>query len=150
MIPKDPRLPDHKYRINIEPGLRVMISEDSETSLIPCYVKKILTEDPMNELGIKVECKNGKIGRVKCIGTEAEFMDPTDLIPNLEKKLRVFIVKELSRDDPKWWENKIPPLIQEKVKVAKESGITDKKLLDSPDYDYIRVYAKSTLGTPRT
>lgn len=137
MIPKDPRLPDHRYRVNIEPGLRVMLSEDS-TTLIPCYVKQILTEDPMNELGIKVECENGKIGRVKYIGTEAEFMDSADLIPILEKKLRNLIASELSQNDPKWWENKIPPKIQEQVKEAKKIGITSKKLLDIPDYDHIQ------------
>lgn len=128
---------DGRYRINITPGIRVMIQEDGARSLTPCHVKEILTQDVMNELGIKVLCEDGKIGRVKHIGTETTFMESSELIATLERKLRTLIVKELSKDDRRWWENKIQPNIQERVKDARQKNITNKKILQIPSYNLV-------------
>ena len=128
---------DGRYRINIEPGLRVMIKADEAIDLIPCYVKEILTQDPMHDLGIKVTCEDGKTGRIKHIGTETTCMEPADLISNLEKKLRSLIATELSADDPKWWENKIQPKIRERISISRQTGARAKKVLQIPNYDLI-------------
>lgn len=114
-----------------------MIQEDSVRSLTPCHVKEILTQDAMNELGIRVACEDGKIGRVKYIGTETRFMESIELISTLERKLRSLITKELSRDDPKWQENKIQPNIQDRIRDVKQKDITNKEILQIPNYDLI-------------
>ena len=138
---------DPRYRINIEIGMRAMIQEDGKSDLIPCYVKDIITHDPMNEAGIKVICEDGKVGRIKHIGTETSCMIPMELISNLERKLRYLIAQELSKNDPVWWENKIPPVIKEKVALEKQKGRTYKKNLQIPNYDFIEEVYFSDLYT---
>ncbi len=135
---------DPRYRVNIELGMRVMIEEeDSKNSeLTPCYVKEIITQDVMNESGIKVVCEecieeDSKIGRVKHIGTETTFMTSMELITNLEKKIRRLIAEELSKDDPDWWENKIHPTVKESVALEKKKGKIYKKVLQIPNYELI-------------
>ena len=128
---------DPRYRINIEIGMRAMIQEDGKSELVPCYVKDIITRDFMNEAGIKVICEDGNMGRIKHIGTETSCMAPMELISNLERKLRYLIVQELSKNDPMWWENKISPVIKEKVVLEKQKGKTYKKNLQIPNYDFI-------------
>lgn len=90
---------DHRYRVNIEIGMRVVIEEGQTSELLPCYVKNIVTSAAKHESGIMVECENGSKGRVRYIGTETSFMSPMELINNLEKKLRQVIAKESSKDD---------------------------------------------------
>ena len=128
-----------RYRINIELGLRVMIEEqnNSKGDLVPCYVKEIITRDAKHESGILVRCENGKVGRVKYIGTETSFLNPMELITNLEKKLRQLIAKELSSDDPNWWINKINPTIRENAESKHSTNITKKKILQIPNYELI-------------
>jgi uncharacterized protein YwbE len=128
---------DHRYRINIEIGMRVMIKEENNLELIPGYVKEIITQDVLNESGIKVICEDNKIGRVKHIGTETNFMSTMELITNLEKKLRQLIAEELSRDDSDWWENKINPTIRENAELKHSKNQTKKKLLQIPNYELI-------------
>ena len=128
---------DHRYRINIEIGMRVMIQEENNLELIPGYVKEIITQDPLNESGIKVICEDDKIGRVKHIGTETNFMSTMELITNLEKKLRHLIAEELSADDSDWWENKINPTIRENAELKHSKNLTKKKLLQIPNYELI-------------
>ena len=53
-------------------------------------LKKLSHKIHLNESGIKVICEDDKIGRVKHIGTEINFMSAMELITNLEKKLRHF------------------------------------------------------------
>lgn len=130
---------DPRYRINIEIGMRVMVEEENNVNseLIPCYVKEIISQDVLNELGVKVICEDGKIGRVKHIGTETTCMTSMELITNLEKRIRQLIVEELSKDDPNWWENKIHPKIQEEVNIEKQKGKIYKKVLQIPNYELI-------------
>ena len=130
---------DPRYRINIELGMRVMIKEEDSinSELISCYVKEIITQDVMNESGIKVHCENGNEGRVKHIGTETSFMSPMELITNLEKKLRQLIAEELSSNDSDWWKNKIGPIIRENAELKHSKNITKKKLLQIPNYELI-------------
>lgn len=128
---------DPRYRMNLEAGMRVMIEEENNSELIPCYVKEILTSDPRHESGIRVKCENGKIGRVKHIGTETAFISSMELITNLEKKLRKLIAEELSKDDPDWWENKIHPQIREDVDTEKAKNKTTKTVLQIPNYEFI-------------
>lgn len=127
-------LQDPRYRANIELGMRVVIREEKIGNLVPCYVKKILTGDAMNELGIRVSCEDGKVGRVEYIGTETEYMVPLDLILDLETRLRNLIVRELSWDDPDWWDNKIHPTIREKVEEKRRVGKEHRQRLQIPDY----------------
>jgi uncharacterized repeat protein (TIGR03833 family) len=129
---------DPRYRVNIEIGMRVMIEEEDKNSeLTPCYVKEIITQDVMNESGIKVVCEDDKIGRVKHIGTETAFMTSMELITNLERKIRYLIAEELSKGDPDWWENKIHPRVQEEVNLEKQKGKIYKKVLQIPNYELI-------------
>ena len=128
---------DPRYRVNVEIGMRVMIQVDDRADLAPCYVKDIITRDPMNEAGIKVICEDGKVGRIKHIGTESSFMTSMDLISNLERKLRNIVVQELSRDDPAWWENKIPPRIKEDVMLEGQKDKMRKEDLQIPNYENI-------------
>ena len=135
MAPKG--VSDPRYLVNVEVGMRVMIQVDDRADLTPCYVKDIITRDPMNEAGIKVICEDGKVGRIKHIGTEASFMISMDLISNLERKLRNIVVQELSRDDPAWWENKIPPRIKEDVMLERQKDKMRKEDLQIPNYENI-------------
>jgi uncharacterized repeat protein (TIGR03833 family) len=128
---------DPRYRVNIKLDMRVMIEEENNSSLLPCYVKEIITSDAKHESGIKVICENGKIGRVKHIGTETNFMSPMELVTNLEKKLRQLIAEELSSNDSDWWKNKIAPMIQENAELKHSKNITKKKLLQIPNYELI-------------
>ena len=128
---------DPRYRINIEIGMRVMIKEENNLELIPGYVKEIITQDVLNESGIKVICEDDKIGRVKHIGTETNFMSAMELITNLEKKLRILIAEELSHDDSDWWKNKINPTIRENAELKHSKNLTKKKLLQIPNYELI-------------
>lgn len=129
---------DPRLRVNIELGIRVMIKEESsDSNLVPCYVKEIITKDPKHESGIKVICEDGKKGRVKFIGTETSFMSSMELITNLEKKLRRLIAEELSQDDPEWWKNKIHPDIRERAEDKHSKNLTKKKILQIPNYEMI-------------
>ena len=130
---------DTRYRINIELGMRVIIEEENSknSELTPCYVKEIITQDVMIKSGIKVVCEDDKIGRVKYIGTETNFMSPMELITNLEKKLRLLIAEELSSNDSDWWKNKIAPMIRENAELKHSKNITKKKLLQIPNYELI-------------
>lgn len=129
---------DPRLRVNIELGVRVMIEEESsDSNLVPCYVKEIITKDPKHESGIKVICEDGKKGRVKFIGTETSFMSSMELITNLEKKLRRLIAEELSQDDPEWWKNKIHPDIRERAEDKHSKNLTKKKILQIPNYEMI-------------
>ena len=129
---------DPRLRVNIELGMRVMIEEESsDSNLVPCYVKEIITKDPRHESGIKVICEDGKQGRVKFIGTETSFMSPMELFTNLEKKLRKLIVNELSKDNPNWWQDKVSPKIREEVEEKLSSGKDIRKRLQIPNYDLI-------------
>lgn len=115
---------DPRYRANISIGMRVTIKEEESRDLAPCYVRKIITRDAMNELGVMVMCEDGRVGRVQHIGTETAYKPPMDLITDLEAKMRRLIVEELSRDDPDWWDHKVPPKIRERVaaKIGGEYG----------------------------
>lgn len=129
---------DPRLRVNIELGVRVMIEEESsDSNLVPCYVKEIISKDPKHESGIKVICEDGKKGRVKFIGTETSFMSSMELITNLEKKLRRLIAEELSQDDPEWWKNKIHPDIRERAEDKHSKNLTKKKILQIPNYEMI-------------
>jgi len=129
---------DPRLRVNIELGMRVIIEEESsDSNLVPCYVKEIITKDPKHESGIKVICENGKQGRVKFIGTESAFLDSRELLINLEKKLRKLIVEVLSNEDPNWWENKISPTIKEDIQNKLSSGGEIRKQLGIPEYELI-------------
>ena len=132
MNPKRSR--DPRYRANIDVGMRVVITEEEGRNLVPCYVGEILTRDAINELGIRVSCEDGQVGRVKYIGTETEYMAPLDLMLDLETKLRNLIAKELSRDDPDWWDNKIHPKVKEKVGEKRRTGKEHRQILQIPDY----------------
>ena len=127
--------------------MRVMIQMDDKADLMPCYVKEIITRDPMNESGIKVICEDKKMGRIKHIGTEASCTTSMNLISNLEQKLRHIIAQELSRDDPAWWENKIPPVIREGVMSERQKGKAYKKDLQIPHYENIEEVYFSDLYT---
>ena len=128
---------DPRYRANIEVGMRVVIRAEESQDLVPCYVGKILTGDAMSELGIRVSCEDGKTGRVECIGTETEYMAPLDLMLHLETNLRDLIAKELSQDDPDWWNNKIHPTVKERVDEKRRTGKEYKRVLQIPDYEQI-------------
>lgn len=128
---------DPRYRINITEGMRVVIKEDDNPDLVPCYVKEVVTKDAMNDLGIQVKCEDGRTGRIKYIGTEAVYMQPMDLITYLETKLRDLIVEELSRDDPEWWNNKIHPTVRDKVSDERQKGKKYKHILQIPNYKLI-------------
>lgn len=128
---------DPRYRANIEVGMRVVIKEEGNPDLVPCYVKEIITRDPMNDLGVQVTCEDGRTGRIRHIGTEAAYMQPMDLITRLETNLRGLIVEELSRGDPGWWNSKIHPTIREKVADEKQRGKKYKRILQIPDYKLI-------------
>lgn len=128
---------DPRYRVNIEIGMRVMIQEDENPELIPCYVKEIITGDPRHESGIKVTCENGKIGRVKYIGTESVYEKPIELVIILEKKLRKFIVDILSNHDSDWWNNNIPSLVRVAVEEKQKKGQKQKQALKIPEYEKI-------------
>ncbi len=128
---------DPRYRTNIDVGMRVMIKEEGNSDLMPCYVKEILTKDVMNEMGVMVLCEDGVTGRIQYIGTEAAYMSSMDLITSLETKLRSLIVAELSGDNPDWWENKIHPTVKEKVMEKKQKGERNKYVLQIPDYKLI-------------
>ena len=132
MNPKGAR--DPRYRANIEVGMRVVVREEEGRNLVPCYVKKILTGDATNELGIRVSCEDGKVGRVAHIGTETEYMTPLNLVLGLETRLRNLIARELSRDDPDWWDNKIHPTVREKVEEKRRTGKEHRQMLQIPDY----------------
>ena len=96
----------------------VMILEENEKKdrLIPCKVKTKISTDPIVELGVKVECDDGKIGRVKFIGEEAEYREPHDLLILLEKRLRKLIEEVLSKTSDNWWKYRVAEKIREKVK----------------------------------
>lgn len=130
-------LQDPRYRVNIKPGMRVTIKVEGNHALVPCYVKKIITTDAMNELGVKVSCEDGHTGRVRYIGTETAYMSPMDLITSLETKLRNIIVERLSWNDPDWWENKIHPEIKTKVNYERQKSKVHKQVLQIPNYTLI-------------
>lgn len=128
---------DGRYRINIQPGTRVVIEEqDKKGQLISGYVKDIMTKDAKHESGILVRLEDDVIGRVKHIGTESEYQKPIDLIITLEKRLRKLIVDVLSNNDPNWWE-KIHPTVKEKAEQKHDKGKDYKKLLQIPNYQLI-------------
>lgn len=128
---------DHRYRVNIEIGMRVIIEEEQTSEFVPCYVKNIVTNTAKHESGIMVECENGKKGRVKYVGTETSFMSSMDLITNLEKKLRQLIAQELSKDDTNWWTSKINPVIRQHAEEKHSKNLTKKKILQIPNYEMI-------------
>ena len=123
---------DPKYLVNVEVGMDVMILEDnaSKNNLIPCKVKKRISTDAIVELGVKVECEDGKIGRVKFIGEEAEIREPNELLTLLEKKLRKLIEEVLSKTSENWWQDKISKTIQENVELKNEKYEKMRTLLD--------------------
>lgn len=110
---------DPKYLINIEIGMDVMILEGNENKKdpIPCKVKKIISTDAIVEFGVKVECEDGQIGRVKFIGEEGEFRNPDELLTILEKKLRKLIEDVLSKTSKNWWQDRISESIQENIEL---------------------------------
>lgn len=126
---------DPRYRINVPAGTRVMIKEEETADLIPGYIKKVITKDAMHEMGIMVLCEDGHTGRVQHIGTETSYMQPMDLITNLETKLRKLIVNELSRGCPEWWEIKINPTIREEVTKNMQKGY--RQVQQIPNYSPI-------------
>jgi len=125
---------DPRYRVNIKPGMRVMIREDYGSELTPCYVKEILTGDPKHESGIRVSCEGGKIGRVKHIGTESAYKTPIDLVTVLERRIRRLIVDVLSHRDPDWWDNRIPSVVREAVEEKQRRGVKRRQELKIPEY----------------
>ena len=125
---------DHRYRINIEIGMRVVIEEEQTSDLIPCYVKNIVTNAAKHESGIMVECENGSKGRVKYIGTETQYLSSMELFANLEKQLRKTIVEELSKNDPDWWENKIGDTIKDIINKKLSTGEEIREKLQIPKY----------------
>ena len=133
-----PNNSDPRYRINIEPGMRVMIVVDDNPELIACYVKEILTGDPKHESGIKVLCEDGKVGRVRYIGTESVFKKPMELVMILEKQIRMLIVDILSKHNPNWWNANIPSLVREAVEEKQKRGTETKQRLGIPEYDKIK------------
>lgn len=125
---------DPRYRVNIRPGLRVMIKEDGSPDLVPCYVKGIITGDPKHESGIKVLCENGKTGRVKYVGTESVYQTPIELVIILERRIRKLIAEILSHRDPDWWDNHIPGLVREAVEEKQRRGTKRRQELKIPEY----------------
>ena len=127
---------DPRYLVNIEIGMDVMISDGygKEENLIPCKVMKKISTDAKVELGVMVECENGKIGRVKFIGEEAEFREPDDLLTLLEKELRVLVKKVLSKTSENWWQDRISKTIQEKVELKNEKYKKLRELLDIDEF----------------
>jgi len=125
---------DPRYRVNIRPGLRVMIQEDRGSELVPCYVKDIITGDPKHESGIKVLCENGKTGRVRYVGTESAYKTSLELVTILEKRLRGLIVDILSKHDPNWWDNNVPTPVRENVKEKQEKAKKQSPELGIPEY----------------
>ena len=130
---------DPRYWVNIERGMRVMIQEEKSknSELIPCYVKEIMSSDVKNELGIKVRCEDGNIGRVKYIGTESTCKNSLELLIILEKKIRKLIVEILSKTGTDWWTNHIPTLVRESVEEKQKRGEKQKELLQIPNYQDI-------------
>ena len=130
---------DPRYWVNIERGMRVMIQEEKSknSELIPCYVKEIMSSDVKNELGIKVKCEDGNIGRVKYIGTESTCKNSLELLIILEKKIRKLIVEILSKTGTDWWTNHIPTLVRESVEEKQKRGEKQKELLQIPNYQDI-------------
>lgn len=130
---------DPRYLVNVKIGMRVMLEEEnSQNVFIPCYVKEILSTDPIVELGIKIRCEDEKIGRVKHIGTESSFMTSLELILDLEKRLRNLIVDVLSKDDLDWWENIIDEKIKKEIDVKVKSGKEERERLQIPEYPEIQ------------
>ena len=127
---------DPRYLVNIEIGMDVMISDGyrKEENFIPCKVMKKISTDAKVELGVMVECENGKIGRVKFIGEEAEFREPNDLLTLLEKELRVLVKKVLSKTSENWWQDRISKTIQEKVELKNEKYKKLRELLDIDEF----------------
>ena len=127
---------DPRYLVNIEIGMDVMISDGygKEENLIPCKVMKKISTDAKVELGVMVECENGKIGRVQFIGEEAEFREPNDLLTLLEKELRVLVKKVLSKTSENWWQDRISKTIQEKVELKNEKYKKLRELLDIDEF----------------
>lgn len=130
---------DPRYWVNVERGMRVMIQEEKSknSELIPCYVKEIMSSDVKNELGIKVKCEDGNIGRVKYIGTESTYKNSLELLIILEKKIRKLIVEILSKTGTDWWTNHIPTLVRESVEEKQKRGEKQKELLQIPNYQDI-------------
>ena len=127
---------DPKYLVNVEIGIDVMILEDNEkeNKLIPCTVKKRISTDAIVELGVKVECEDGNIGRVKFIGREAEFREPHELLSLLEKKLRKLIEEILSQTSENWWKDRISKTIQENVELKNTKYKKLRNLLDINEF----------------
>ena len=123
---------DPRYLVNIDIGMDVMILEDNQNknNLIPCKVKKKISTDVIVELGVKVECEDGKTGRVKFIGEEAEYRDSDELLTILEKKLRKIIEDVLSKTSKNWWQDRISKSIQENVGLKNEKYEKLRNLLD--------------------
>ena len=128
---------DPRYRVNIKPGMRVMIQESCGSEFIPCYVKEIITGDPKHESGIKVSCEGGRIGRVKYIGTESTYKPPIELITILEKQIRKLIEEILSRHDLDWWNIRIPSTIKNAVEKKLRRGGSQRQKLKIPKYEKI-------------
>ena len=127
---------DPKYLVNIEIGMDVMILEDNQkdNNLIPCKVGKKISTDSIVELGVKVECEDGKIGRVKFIGEEAEYREPDELLTLLEKRLRTLIEEVLSKTSDNWWQDRISKTIQENVELKNEKYEKLRNLLDVDEF----------------
>ena len=123
---------DPRYHVNIRVGMHVMIeAEDSKNcELTLCLVKEIITKDPRHESGIKVKCENGRYGRVKFIGEEAEYRGPDELLTLLEKRLRLLIEDVLTKTSPNWWKDRISDIIQNQVDIKIEKDKVLRKLLD--------------------
>ena len=81
-------------------------------------------------------CETGKTGRVKYIGNESSFMDSSDLLVDLERKLRKIIVEELSKIDNNWWES-LGSTIKDDVQRKLDTGGDQRKQLGIPDYELI-------------
>jgi len=114
-----------------------MIREDHGSELIPCYVTEILTGDPKRELGIRVSCEGGKIGRVTHIGTESAYKTPIDLVTVLERRIRKLIVDVMSHRAPDWWDNCIPCLVRRAVEEKQRRRVKRRKELKIPEYTRI-------------
>jgi len=127
---------DPKYLINVEIGMDVMILVDNKkgNNLIPCKVKKKISTDSIVELGVKVECEDGKIGRVKFIGDEAEYREPDELLTLLEKRLRKLIEDVLLKTSENWWRDRISKTIQENVELKNEKYKKLRELLDVEEF----------------
>ena len=132
---------DPRFLINLKIGMRVIIQKEDNSEFAPCYIKEILSKNSKHEYGIKVKCEDGKIGRVKHVGTESsdDNFSSNDLLKKLEDKLRQIIDNEFCKIDRNWSENRT--IIGEKLKnrvIGKlQTGKNERSRLGIPQYKFI-------------